>query len=359
MELAEKIVSVPQKENAGENSDDAFAFQKNWVFHTIIKLQQLEGDYVFVFEFHDDVLHLDSESPNKIRFIQIKKSESKNWTLNRLLKSGNGSSNSIIGKLYLHCCDFTNENIELCFVSDMRFSFSTKRKINAISDLKPEERRQVETAISKEIPNLAQVDLNKLTFERTELSFENHKNQLIGEIETFLETILGKLAPTRAISFYEVLQRKGERSRHPSGTISSFEELVKYKGLTKREITDFIAEIKKNLSSMVTWDDIVPFISDFSKDKLEILKYKGAYARIENRRKVNPDNVIMEYSNIIIPFLHNVSDESIVKGLVNSIDCTTGETNSNIVSTFTLYERRVLILILLSEYMMTSNEAKS
>lgn len=86
MDLLEKIIKTPQREISGEDSESAFAYQKNWAFSEMLKFQLQKKEYVFIFEYHDDIIVLDSEEPSNITFVQIKKSEKIPWTINRLTK---------------------------------------------------------------------------------------------------------------------------------------------------------------------------------------------------------------------------------------------------------------------------------
>ena len=112
MTLKEKLITIPQREKSGEDSESAFAYQKNWAFYHLLKLHINNDNYVFVFEFHDDILLLDSIEPTNITFIQIKKSDNKAWTISRLLKK-DANTLSILGKLFIHCKNFNGEKIFL------------------------------------------------------------------------------------------------------------------------------------------------------------------------------------------------------------------------------------------------------
>lgn len=101
------LIKVPQTETAGSRSPARFAYQRNWALAELIEYH-LEGkDYVFAFEFHDDILILDSEvNPSNLQFVQVKtKTTGQKWTVHGLTKSekgknGNPEKLSIIGKLY-------------------------------------------------------------------------------------------------------------------------------------------------------------------------------------------------------------------------------------------------------------------
>jgi hypothetical protein len=209
--LKDKLLTVPQKEKSGEDSDSAFAYQKNWAFHQLLKLHLDNNDYVFVFEYHDDILILDSEEPSKALFIQVKKSDKTTWTPHRLTtvdeekdapKSTAGSAKkkrikkkklSILGKLYTHCVDFNGEQISLKFVSDMHFTFCPQKTFLADSGaISQDVKNSFITAIRDQVKDLKTIDLKLLTFEISELNFESHDSHLKGEIENFIIRYFGQ-----------------------------------------------------------------------------------------------------------------------------------------------------------------------
>lgn len=90
------------RESAGARSSNRFDYQKNWAFCELIDLQLNGEDYLIVFEHHEDIVVLNSEtSPTSAKFYQVKSKKTGNWTVNSLVKNESDDKlSSIIGKLY-------------------------------------------------------------------------------------------------------------------------------------------------------------------------------------------------------------------------------------------------------------------
>ncbi len=69
MGLAETLVSIPQSERGGEIAQRGFDYQTCWALSQMLEYELDEKNYVFIFEYHDDVLILDDEvSPTQLTF---------------------------------------------------------------------------------------------------------------------------------------------------------------------------------------------------------------------------------------------------------------------------------------------------
>ena len=317
MPLKNKLLSVPQRETGGESSESAFGYQKNWAFSELLRFHQDQKDYVFIFEYHDDVLILDSIEPSQLTFIQVKKSDRVPWTINRLLKQESNSTLSIIGKLYHHCIGFSNEIITLKFVSDMHFNFSTQKTISAELDLEENDKTEIRTRINQQIENLSNIDLSILKFEQSSLNFEGHETHLLGVIERFLINYFGNNVKVRASSIYDTFQRIGERSRYSSGRISSFDDLIKRKGVAKKEIDELFNSIRDDINNKVSWEDIKSLLSDICNTPLGMLEYKASYVKMINMGQRNPDYSYFELKNAIENTLTLVNSESTVSDIID------------------------------------------
>ena len=94
------------------------------------------SDYAIAFEFHDDVVVLNSStSPTKARFYQVKTKGKGQWTLNGLtLRSKKKNSNeklpSYMGKLFSNYLSFPDETEQLNFVSNATCEFLKPSETN-------------------------------------------------------------------------------------------------------------------------------------------------------------------------------------------------------------------------------------
>ena len=73
MDLAEKLLKIPERENAGARSSNRFSFQQVWAFDYMLKIIDADSDFFLFMEFHDDIIVLSkTEQEEYIEFFQIK-----------------------------------------------------------------------------------------------------------------------------------------------------------------------------------------------------------------------------------------------------------------------------------------------
>jgi len=138
MKLKENIINQKPREKAGSTSSSRFDYQKDWSLCQLLEYHNSESDYLFIFDYHEDLLILNSETnPDKISFYQIKGNKSTNWTTDRLIKSEKDKNGnpllSILGKLYECKNKFELETKSLNFVSNTRFNIKLNNGLTGIS----------------------------------------------------------------------------------------------------------------------------------------------------------------------------------------------------------------------------------
>ena len=101
MTLNEKLLKSQPREEAGSKTSRKYQFQKDLSLYILIQEHEKRDDYLFLFDFHEDLVIADSStSPNLLDFYQIKSKDSKgNWTIKRLIRREKDKF-SILGKLY-------------------------------------------------------------------------------------------------------------------------------------------------------------------------------------------------------------------------------------------------------------------
>jgi hypothetical protein len=127
MNLEQNILNLKPREESGSKTARKFTFQKDLSLFLLLTLHEKKEDYVFLFDFHEDLVVLDSSSkPDKMDFFQIKSKDSGNWTISSLTKSEKNKL-SILGKLYTNKLKFSHNTNSLNFISNAHFSF---KKLN-------------------------------------------------------------------------------------------------------------------------------------------------------------------------------------------------------------------------------------
>lgn len=74
MDLAEKLLKIPERENAGARSSNRFSFQQVWAFDYMLKIIDADSDFFLFMEFHDDIIVLSkTEQEEYIEFFKLKR----------------------------------------------------------------------------------------------------------------------------------------------------------------------------------------------------------------------------------------------------------------------------------------------
>ncbi|MBR9925728.1 MAG: DUF4297 domain-containing protein, partial [Gammaproteobacteria bacterium] len=224
MELASALIQVPQTERGGEIALRGLDFQSCWALSYMLEYE-LEGkEYVFLFEYHDDVLILDSAiNPQKAIFAQVKTNEG-HWTLNKLISSTRDKPVSFIGKLFEHRNNFIGSDVELMFVSNAYFKFDARNKFFA-NELEEDLRKNIVCKVSQQVASSSKLELSKLMFITSDLSLEGHESHLKGKICEFFENYFDEEVEINPALFARTLGSAcRDRAKVRSSDIKDFDE---------------------------------------------------------------------------------------------------------------------------------------
>ncbi len=152
MSIINKILTVPQRENAGSRTSNRFNYQQVWAFNRMLELLKQDKNFILLMEFHDDIIILDCSTENEmIDFYQIKTNTTKGRfiTTTFITKDGNKYPDemSIMQKMIDNYSKFSAETKSLHLVSNKFFDYgilrnnddSTSRtvvKLNELQDTK-------------------------------------------------------------------------------------------------------------------------------------------------------------------------------------------------------------------------------
>jgi len=280
MELAKSLIDVAQTERGGEIALRGFDFQACWALSHMFEYELLGKEYVFVFEFHDDVLILDSETrPTKATFAQVKTNE-KPWTLSRLITSTKKKPISFIGKLFEQSNKFDTSDVELMFVSNAYFSFDPRNKFKA-DEMEKVFQDDVRGKISDQISNNDSLELSKLTFLTTNLSLEDHSSHLKGKICDFFESYFSDDIEVNPASFARTLESAcRDRAKVRSSDIRNFDELIRRKGFTSSFVKDTLNNICATKVLQPDWENARAIFSDIHKNTMQLLSLQSTFTRI-------------------------------------------------------------------------------
>lgn len=306
MDIYNKLINTPQAETSGSNSASRFSYQKTWALTHLIKLHKDNQDYIFAFEFHDDVLVINpNHKSTKLSFFQVKTKKAKNWTDTQLLKTSinkktNEKTLSILGKLYHHKTNFTTENIELSFVTNSYFTFNLNKDVIKEKDIPEKEKKTILEAINNEHQNLGLKELDELVFIHSDLNLDDHETHAKGKIQLFFKELFGENHGINTEAWYRtIVSEINQKNNYNQINITNQKDFLNNKCITRSFIENILSKLKNDVRIKPKWEDIKQLIKDdikkpyelilfekmwnqFSSDKLDSSSFKlhGLYKRI-------------------------------------------------------------------------------
>ncbi len=262
MDIINSIVNTPVREISGAHSSKAFDYQKNWALAQLLEYHQDGNDYVFAFEFHDDILVLNSEiNPYKADFFQVKTSRGRNWSIKRLTTqetSNNGNPKlSILGKLYQHKIDFSDHDVKLHFVTDAFFSFKIDGNTFWINEIEIDKQNELKDEIRIQFPQINSSNIDDLCFHHSEITLEGHETYIKGKLHDFFSHCFGDDHNIPVNTWYKTISDDiRKKNNYPPSNIKTVDELIRNKCITKREIEDFLQKVKSSRKTKPNWDII-------------------------------------------------------------------------------------------------------
>lgn len=247
MDIKDSLIANIPREIAGARTLNRYNFQVNWSLCQLLEKHETGNDYLFIFDYHEDLLIMESEhDPKQINFYQIKGKRGKQWTLGELIKSKQDKEGnpllSIIGKLYM-CKDKFPHATSLNFVSNAYFNLKIEEK-NGLSqakdniciiELKEKEKEKIKKALKDEFSLKDDPMFEDMTFLKvTPLSLDQSDMHTRGKLVDFLDNKYPESQGKLPVSIiYNHLFKEVQRRTSIYNTINTFEDLVKEKGIGK------------------------------------------------------------------------------------------------------------------------------
>ena len=301
MLLKDKIISNKPREKAGPTSSSRFDFQKDWGICKLIEYHQAKSDYVIVFDWHEDLIIMDSEyNPQQIAFYQIKGRKSGNWTVRELIKSENDKNGnpllSIIGKLYDCKLKHEIETTTLNFVSNARFNVDLEDKSSSLSkdeicivELTTKDKTEITKKLKSEHKLTSDPVYEDITFLKVlDLSLNDSQRHTQGIISDFFETIYpGK--KHHPPSIYKMLFDEVKRRSNYNKDILTYQDLLSNKAIGKTEFERIIEAtgIAKDYDEVWKRAEVILQNNGLKFQKSKALKQSWIQLEIE---KMNPNN---------------------------------------------------------------------
>lgn len=326
--LQNDLVNTSQTETAGSRSPARFAYQRNWALAELIEYHLKGKDYVFAFEFHDDILILDSkDNPASLQFVQVKtKTTGKKWSIHQLTKSekgkkGNPDKLSIIGKLYENKKNFSSHNSQLRFVTNAYFSFSDPIPITTADQLKQGDQDKIVNSVQAQL-DTGSVDLSALQLEQSSLSVDDHEKHIRGILHNFFEELFGSDHNIPVSPWYQSISDQIKvKNNFPSEQVKSFDDLIRNKCITKSEIEDFVQRVNRSHNSSDNWDIIKPQLQTEGFSLQELIKLQRSWQKYTTDRLDYENNALKGLENDISLAINGASlgDSSTLKNVISSV----------------------------------------
>lgn len=326
MLLKDKIVANRPREKSGSTSSSRFDYQKDWSICKLIEYHQTKSDYIIVFDWHEDLIIMDSEfNPQKVSFYQIKGKKSGNWTVGTLIKSESDKDGnpllSIIGKLYDCKIKHEFETTSLNFVSNARYSVKMADNSSSLAmdeicmvELSTKERTDIAEKIKTELSLTVNPIYEDITFLKVlDLSLEDSNNHTQGKIATFFDfRYPGKKINTPTI--YKMLFDEVKRRANYNKDIFTYDDLLEYKSIGKTQFEKIInaAGIGKDYDDI--WKRAELYLQKDGLNFQQSQELRRAWTKLEVE-KMNPNN---DFLQKLIYAIKHVIDYTKTSGSMNS-----------------------------------------
>lgn len=320
MTIQEKLIENRPRETSGPRSANRFDYQKDWALCKALELQLEEDNYVIVLDFHDDILILDSDiSPDKIGFYQIKSKKSGVWTKASLIKRETNKM-SILGKLLYNYTIFGDFDISLNFVSNATYDMKLADKTNStekISISLEELDEKEKSGIFKKIEDELSIDLKdkaNLTYLRvTELGASGHDTYTKGKLVEFFSKYENGKYDINANAAYGILFSEFKKKNDYEWSIDSFDEVLKYKAVTRKDFEKLINLLIKSSKQYADWRDVEQELSSNGIGLKEISRIKRKWVNYELQRLDASNEIVQELQNDICQLINDEDDATYIK----------------------------------------------
>ena len=249
--FAERLISVPQRETGGETGYERYDYQALWGLALVFEHHGSMSDYAIAFEFHDDVVMLNSStSPTKARFYQVKTKGKGQWTLNGLtLRSKKKNSNeklpSYMGKLFSNYLSFPDETEQLNFVSNATCEFLKPSETNCeFASCDSAVFQKFVAKLKAEHPQADAAKAMLIRYVRADLSLHDSSAHLQGKLHNLVVQQIGSVEYNPDTLYKSIVEECRTRSKH-TGKITSFGDLLKHKGITRAEVEGWLDQVRR------------------------------------------------------------------------------------------------------------------
>jgi Cap4 dsDNA endonuclease len=261
--FAERLISEPQREKSGETGYERFDYQALWGLALIFAHHGTSDDYAIAFEFHDDIVLLDSSlSPSRARFYQVKTKDKGHWTLSDLYRRkakkddpGGGKLPSHMGKLFSNYVMFPDETEQLNFVSNVPCAFlpSASGACQLVT-CDAETLTKFIGKLAQEHPRATHAAVSLMHYLQADLSLHDSSAHIKGKLNDFILEQIGSVEFNPDTLYKAIVEECRTRSKY-TGIISNFPDLIKNKSITRLQVEGWLDIVRKR-QALPEWSTI-------------------------------------------------------------------------------------------------------
>jgi hypothetical protein len=282
MSFAEKLVQTPRREKSGETGYERYDYQASWGLALIFESHSELDDYAIAFEFHDDIVRLNSSSaPTRACFYQVKTKLSGHWTLTDLgkrKKSQDGTTvlPSFIGKMYDNYSLFPEETERLSFVSNLPCQFiDASATVHCFANCASDDFAKFLKKLKIEYPAANESTAQLMHFVRANLSLHDASAHLKGLMQEFVTSQVGTISYSPDTLYKAIIEECRTKSKY-TGTIDNFADLIKHKAVTKSQVNGWLSQIQLS-NSAPEWSTISGELTYGAMEKSELARQWQLY----------------------------------------------------------------------------------
>ncbi|WP_158624674.1 dsDNA nuclease domain-containing protein [Caulobacter sp. 602-1] len=301
MTLAELLISEPQREKGGETANERYDYQALWGLALIFKHHASGQDYALAFEFHDDILQMNSSSdPTLVKFYQVKTKDKGHWTLTdltyRKLKKPPANTDggdavevkpvvdnsapkerlpSFIGRLFANYLAFPDHTESLHFASNLPCEFiSETTEECTFSECEPKTFAKFLKKLQSEHPEATEENAKIIHYTRADLSLHDASTHLKGKLNEFVTEHIGSVMYNPDALYTTVVEECRSKSKYV-GAIPNFGELIRRKSITRSHVEGWLDTVR-SARAVPAWEAVS---AGLALDGLELAKWSRLWAK--------------------------------------------------------------------------------
>jgi hypothetical protein len=315
MSLAKRLVTSPQREFGGSLAQERFDYQALWGLALIFSSHETGEDYAVAFEFHDDVMLLDSATaPAKVRFYQVKTKDKGHWTLVDLFRRPPLKKNqpqddrplSFMGKLFSNYRAFPEDTEAMGFVSNVPLEFAGANEDIAFKDCGSETFAKFLNRLQAEHGSATKDQAELMHFMKADLSLHDASTHTKGKLHNFVVKAYGEIAYNLDALYRAVIEDCRTRSKY-TGQIKSFEDLIQYKAISRADVDNWLAAVGMQVK-VPDWSEIA---ADLTYDAIKKIRLRAEWKKYRVKVLDSGDEGVRSVRRDIRGALASIADEGL------------------------------------------------